>query len=191
MKVLVLSDIHYPSADEKLLKRIIKTEKPDKLVLLGDIINEKGSDKRFFRMIEALIGDNYYFVRGDEDKVSYGLANLTLEINDEKFFFAHGHKLQLINDKPVAYMAGKIKLLNVNLPVFLFAAVARTRRLFAGGEIILGHTHALRRFPRLKVTCAGTLTTLKNIYNDHGYVVIDKNGVRLIKLDKNRLISRD
>ena len=184
MKVLVLSDIHYPHTDESGLIKIIKTEKPDKVVLLGDIINNRGYDKRFFRLIEKLVGDDYYFVRGDEDRVNYGLSKLIIEINGKRFLFAHGHRLQIVSDEPVEYVADKIKRINKNAPLLLYALVARLRNAFFNGEIVLGHVHALRRFERLRVTCAGTLTSLENIYNDHGYVVIDNDGVRLVKLDK-------
>jgi hypothetical protein len=37
-------------------------------------------------------------------------------------------------------------------------------------------------FPRLRVACAGCITTEKNIYNDRGYIVISEgeaNGVML------------
>ena len=182
MKVLVLSDIHYPHTDELLLTKIIKTERPNKVVLLGDIINDSGYDKRFFRLIENLVGDDYYFIRGDEDKVNYGLTKLIMKINGKRFLFAHGHQLQIVSDEPVEYIADKIKSINKNAPLFMYAIVARLRNLFFDGEIVLGHVHALRRFRRLRVTCAGTLTSLENIYNDHGYIVIDTKGIHVVKL---------
>ncbi len=184
MRVLVLSDIHYPHTDTRVLISIVKKEKPDKLILLGDIINDKGYDKKLFKLVERLVGDNYYFVKGDEDKVNYGLSKLTMEINGVRFLFAHGHKLQMVGDEPVEYIAEKIKSINKNAPLLMYAIVARLRNIFFKGEIVLGHVHALRRFKRLRVTCAGTLTDLNNIYNEKGYVVIDTTGIHTVRLLK-------
>ena len=148
MKVLVLSDIHYPFTDRTLLKKVISGEKPDKIVLLGDIIEKKGSDKRFFWEIEKLVGDNYYFLRGDEDKTDYGLSSLILRLGKKEFLFMHGNKLQLMDDKRTGFLVKIIKKLDKRLPLFLFAAAARIRNSFFGGEVVLGHAHALFRFRR-------------------------------------------
>ena len=179
MKVLVLSDIHYPFTDMDQIRGVIKKEKPDKVVLLGDIIEKKGSDKQFFMEIKRLIGDNYYFLKGDEDKTDYGLESLTLNIGKKRFFFTHGNKLQGMNDKKTEFFVKILKYFHPELPLLLFAVSARIRKPFFREEIVLGHAHALARFKRLGVTCAGTLTEMKSLYNDKGYLIITESEIKL------------
>lgn len=183
MKILVLSDIHYPYTNKNRIRDIIKKEEPDVTVLLGDIIEKQGYDKDFFRFISRITRKNYYFLKGDEDKVNYGLPNLLLQDGKRKYFFYHGNKLQGMSDEKTGFFVKKMKNLNPKLPLFLFAFAARIRKPFFKGEIVLGHAHAMFRFNILRVSGAGTMTYLKNIYNDKGYLVIERGKIRFNKIN--------
>ncbi|HYB03461.1 MAG TPA: hypothetical protein VED17_03305 [Nitrososphaerales archaeon] len=62
------------------------------------------------------------------------------------------------------------------MPVLGFAIISKIRSRSFRTYLVLGHSHALKFFPKLKVGCAGCLTTEKNVYSDRGYLVIEKTG---------------
>ena len=113
LEMVVISDVHIGSfgchAEE--LNIYLKSIKPNKIILLGDIIDGYVFDKRnfdkhqvqFFRIILYFIKDNVevYYLTGNHDDFlrqfdDFEIMNfkkidkLVLEINNKKYWFFHG-----------------------------------------------------------------------------------------------------
>jgi len=173
-KVLVFSDIHLPYSKPDTLKRIISAENPDLLVLLGDVVVDPRFDYRSIFTVPTV------FVKGDEDVVDGDTDVLELIYPNFNVVLLHGH--QFFKESSQRFFARLLKRVNPSIPPFLFCSFFRL--LFPTHSfLILGHSHALVKFNSIKCVNAGTLTSLKNLYNDHGYVVIipDKR-VEIVKL---------
>lgn len=179
MKFLVLSDVHYPFTDKKLLVEIMRKEKPDKLILLGDIIEEKNAADEFFGLIPPALRKETYFVRGDDDKVRGEYSVLRLKNGGRKFVFMHGHQLNVKSDDVTKLIARFFKLFGNDLPMLAFAKLARRKLHLTDEYVVLGHSHGLKRFDSIRAVCAGTLSNLYGVYNDRGYVVIDDGKITL------------
>ena len=54
-KIVVVSNLHYPTPDSQRLWDIIESEKPDKLILLGDVIDNTGSGKKVIHLYRDFI----------------------------------------------------------------------------------------------------------------------------------------
>ena len=188
LRVLALSDIHYPLTDEASLCRIIDEEKADKVVFLGDCVKEDQDVPGFLDIVQGTRGSrDVVFIRGDEDSESLPSVNsFELYLGRNRFVFMHGNQFDVGTEGLTAKLASLLHKINGGLPALAYATVARTR---TGAirkpteHLLLGHCHALVYFPRLRVACTGCLTSAKNIYNDLGYVVIESDsagGVNLL-----------
>ena len=182
MKILVLSDIHYPFTDTDAVKTAIKTEHPDKLILLGDTIENARDKKKFFNLIPKSLKKNTYYIIGDEDKVRAKYEILKLKIGKEKFVFVHGHQFNIGSDRTTAYIAFAFKVFRKDLPLFAFSKRAREKLRLTDEYLVLGHTHGLKYFKSIRTVCSGTMSSLKGVYNDRGYVVIDNGRIELRRL---------
>ena len=111
MKYLVVSDIHGSRYYAEKLENIIKTEKPDKIILLGDLyyhgprnpLPKEYEPKKVAEILNSY-KDKILAVRGNCDaEVDQMISefkleeNLILEISGKKFFFTHGHKYNIDN----------------------------------------------------------------------------------------------
>ncbi len=184
MRILVLSDIHYPFSDEREILRIISKEKPSKIILNGDIIAKAGLLRRFFRLIPKRLRRNTYFINGDEDRVKGDYDVLRLRMGDARLVFIHGHQFNIKSDNVTANIARLFKIFGSSVPLFLFAFYARRRLHLHGEYLFLGHSHGLKNFKSIRTVCCGTISNLRGVYNDRGYVVIDNGKVRIVKLRK-------
>lgn len=182
MKILVMSDIHYPFTKDSDIKRIISKEKPEKLVLTGDIIVEPKLRKRFFDLIPKNLRKRTYFITGDEDRVKGDYEKLEITSGKRTLVFMHGHQFNIKSDKITAKIARAFKMINRDLPLFAFSLCARKRLHLKDEYLFLGHTHGLRKFNMLKTTCCGTLSELKGVYSDRGYVIITRGDIKTVKL---------
>ena len=173
-KVLVFSDIHLPYSKPDALKRIVFAESPDLLVLLGDIVVDPRFDYKSIFTVPTV------FVRGDEDVVDGDTDVLELVYPNFNVVLLHGH--QFFKESSQKFLAELLKKVHPSIPPFLFCSFFRL--LFPTHYfLILGHSHALIKFNSIRCVNAGTLTTLKNLYNDHGYVVIEPNRkVEIVRL---------
>jgi putative phosphoesterase len=106
MKYLVASDIHGSSYYAKLLEERISIERPDKIILLGDLyyhgprnpLTEKYSPSEVSIILNKY-KDMILCTRGncdaeiDEMISEFPMEeNITLELGGKKFFFTHGHR---------------------------------------------------------------------------------------------------
>jgi uncharacterized protein len=175
-KILVLSDVHYPYTDVKQILGIINQELPDKVIFLGDTIQKKGDVEEFNRLIRTTACKDFVFILGDDDPPLRGEKSLYLELGGRKFLFIHGFQFNLSSEENTRKIAATLRRIHRDLPVLGFAMISKIRSRSFRTYLILGHSHALKFFPKLKVACAGCLTTEKNVYNDRGYLVIEETG---------------
>jgi putative phosphoesterase len=180
MKILVLSDIHYPLTDRDRLAAVISQEKADKTVFLGDNVEDEACAEEFLQFLADIGCRNYVLIKGDNELSLPYEKSLELAVQGRSFTFVHGYQFNIRDDRATGRIASALKKLNKKLPVLAYAVFSKIRSRTTG-YLILGHAHALEFFPKLKVAIAGCLTTDKNIYNDRGYIVIfaDDKGVTL------------
>ncbi|BCU68282.1 hypothetical protein HS7_17190 [Sulfolobales archaeon HS-7] len=179
-KILILSDIHYPNTNVEILREIVRDERPDILILLGDII--VGGDCNFdsFKSVLQVDGDRtkIVYVKGDEDCVDGDVDVLKILRKGYEVVFLHGH--QYFKESAEYSLARFFKKLNSRLPPFLFCLYFRV--LFPrADEIILGHSHALMEFRSIRCINAGCLTYTRNLYNDTGYVVMREGKIITVR----------
>jgi len=178
-KVVILSDIHYPNCNINEINEILIRENPSLIVLLGDIITERETDYRIF-INKLKIKRNIIYIRGDEDKVKGDTDVLKLRNNNKTYLLLHGH--QYFDEKYEFRIARFLKKINRNLPPLLFCLAFKVLLRDFKDYIILGHSHALVNFKNIMCVNAGTMSTISNLYNDRGYVVISNKGIKINKL---------
>lgn len=164
-KLLIVSDIHYPYHRSEILGRIIKREKPDNVVLLGDTVEGSYDKKhivklykRFFRQYSkffpisrtiVIMGDNDY--RNNKHVVEYLRSlNSVNKSNIYRFrignmFFFHGNIEKYRVLEKTGYITGNIIVaLNERLLQRLLALLIRFR-YNVNGKIyaFIGHIHYL------------------------------------------------
>lgn len=109
MKVLVISDIHGSGYYAEKIKEIEKREKPDKIVLLGDLYyhgprNDLSQEYNPMKVAGILnsLKNKLLVVRGNcdaevDEMISEFEFNdhIVMEINGKMFYFTHGHKYNI------------------------------------------------------------------------------------------------
>ena len=111
MKYLVVSDIHGSIIHYNMLDNIIDMEKPDKIILLGDLFYHGPSDYSplYDYTTPSRVLNKYKDIilctRGncdnddDEDAMEFEFQKyIILTINKKKFFFSHGNIYNMEND---------------------------------------------------------------------------------------------
>ena len=205
-KILVVSDLHYPTPRSELLHKIIKGEKPDMVVLLGDVIDNSGSGRKVIDLYREfvssyrksfplsksvmLLGDNDgrnpdYSISSEVASFleGLGIANKDLiTYRDGNMFFFHGNLEDSFIKEKMGYYAGKIavKLSRRLMPALLLWLVRRRFKLSGDTILFIGHLHYLGIIGK-GVVC-GTLHSRKILYgkkDSMGYVLLDYNGRRL------------
>jgi uncharacterized protein len=174
-RIVVLSDIHYPFTDTEKLLSIIKEELPELIIFLGDTVQNMKYADEFSQLIQEKSScKNCVYIIGDNDISLQGEKFLRSIIGGKRFLFIHGFQFNLGSEQRTRKLAGALYRINKNLPILAFATISKLRSRSFRTYLILGHAHALRFFPHLKVACAGSLTSEENLYNDRGYLVIDQ-----------------
>ena len=186
MKTLVLSDIHYPFTDRKRLASIINEEKPNTTIFLGDNVSDAPYAAEFLRFMKEIGCRDYVLIRGDNDISLPYEKEAVLNFDGRSFKFVHGYQFNIGDDRTTGRIVTILKKINESLPVLAYAILSKAKSR-TNGYLILGHSHALAFFPRLKVACAGCLTTEENIYNDMGYIVITSGEGSGVTLNLKRL----
>jgi uncharacterized protein len=175
-KILILSDIHYPLTSKNELLEIINLERPDKVIFLGDTIQKTSDTHDFDHLVQTTTCHDFSFITGDEDPPHLGTESLHLTLSGRKFLFVHGFQFNLSSEDNTRKLAKTLRKVHKNLPLFGYSLISKIRSRSFRTYLILGHSHALKFFPRLKVACAGCLTTEGNLYNDRGYLVLEERG---------------
>lgn len=111
MKYVVISDIHGSLYYMKLMKEAIDKENSDKIIILGDLYYHgprnpfaKDYNPKEVANILNSMNDKILAVRGNCDaEVDQMISNfelkenIILDIEEKKFFFTHGHKINIDN----------------------------------------------------------------------------------------------
>lgn len=111
MRVLIVSDIHGSGYYADKLKEIIKREKPEKIVVLGDLYYHgprnpltEGYDPMKVAKLLNSVKDKLEVVKGNCDaEVDQMISefeikeNILEKINGKNIFFTHGHKYNIDN----------------------------------------------------------------------------------------------
>ena len=109
MKLLIVSDIHGSGYYADKIKKLVEEEKPDKLILLGDLYYHGPRNPLTLEYAPKEVADilnshkdTILAVRGNCDaEVDQMISefkieeNIRLEIGGKKFFFTHGHKYNI------------------------------------------------------------------------------------------------
>lgn len=170
MKYLVFSDVHGSLYYAKKMKDIIAREKPDKIILLGDLYYHgprNNLSEEYNPMEVANILNKYknsiLCIKGNCDaEVDEMISefpfqeNITLEINNKNFLFTHGHKYNKDNIPP-------------NIDVLVY-----------------GHFHMPFIEIKDNVICvnSGSISLPKN-NSAHTYLIIDNNLILIKDIDNN------
>ena len=158
---------------------------------MGDLGQSPAYAQKLIHILRASSCSDQTFISGDNDISVPAFKSLNLDLNGRKFLFIHGHQFNIASEGFTKRLVRALKRINKKLPVVAYAAYSRMRSKNRNCYIILGHSHTLGYFPRLKVATCGCLTTAQNVYNDHGYVSIvagDGGGVQLCvnRFDRER-----
>ena len=120
MKILIISDIHGSSYYAEKIKEIDERERPDKIILLGDLYyhgprNDSTQEYNPMKVAGILndFGDKVVTVRGNcdaevDEMISYFKfeQNIYMNVNGKNVFFTHGHVYNMDNlpDKEIDIM---------------------------------------------------------------------------------------
>ena len=175
MKYLVISDIHGSNYYAKKINEIYEKEKPDKIILLGDLyyhgprnpLTEEYNPMEVAKILNNL-KEKILCVRGNCDaEVDEMISefkfedNIELTISGARFFFTHGHKYNIDN-------------IPENIDVLVY-----------------GHLHTGFIKERNGVICvnSGSISLPKN-NTEHGYLVIEGKEIMLKDVEGNVLLEK-
>jgi len=111
MKILIISDIHGSSYYAERIKEIDEKEKPDQIILLGDLYyhgprNDFSQEYNPMKVAGILndFGEKLRTVRGNcdaevDEMISYFKfdSHLKMQLNGKNVFFTHGHVYNMEN----------------------------------------------------------------------------------------------
>lgn len=199
MKLLILSDVHYPEPYSMLYKKIIEAERPDNIIFLGDNVEAKGKSngmnlhERFIwelkNIIELdkivyLLGDNDYnrnfkklrkFNFMNSDFLFFSIGNMRFfHGNIESFlpFSGAGHFAEKLGRHLVSNSFGAGKAL---LPKAVSLASRIAYKVPNDAYLFEGHIHLLKKTGKHDIFC-GTLRNKRLVYNPEeslGYVTVE------------------
>ncbi len=215
MKILVISDLHFPLPYSGLYAKVIKKERPDVVVLLGDVVAPSSPSsavafyKRFVKGYKKvfdtsktvfLLGDNEgrcvdYSINKEVSSFLDKLPKLNKDLLTYKYknlFFFHGNIEHSFSQERSGYLIVKILTrIHEALFPFVLSSVIRYRFGLSRNEILfIGHIHYLGKVGK-NIFC-GTFNKEKKIYNEEkslGYVTIVDRGGKEIKAGDVSLIS--
>ncbi len=173
-RILVLSDVHYPNTDLRLLDAALQG-RYDEIVLLGDSVDIKGKLGELLSMLRPR-ADKVYLIRGDNEE-SMGIDGLErLELGNLVLF--HGHQGNLVSEGFTKRLARLGRRINRRLVIELYAFRVRVPSKVA----VVGHAHILDYSRLFKVVLSGSMAvpSEERPFNEEGYVVIDGNLIYLI-----------
>ncbi len=202
MKLLVISDLHYPLPYSRLYPKVIRKEKPDIVVLLGDVVAANNSReivevyKRFIKEYVCvfptkntvfLVGDNEgrnsdYSLNRQVFNFLKGIPKLNKDLltySYKNLFFFHGNLESSFRQESAGRKIAKAfaSLDKRIVPYLLAKAVRHKFGLKRNTIALLGHLHYLG-FSDNSVFC-GTFSKEREVYaaeDSLGYVVVNIYG---------------
>ncbi len=215
MKLLIISDLHYRGGGIRELAAIIRKERPDNLVLLGDNVDPKelGSVRLYKEFIALLskefplrktvlmLGDEDYAHLRDRDQVLKYIKSLRTMNGKEEHFryaignmvFSHGnversHHLEMLGKKIILFSVANNVHQLIPLAVSAWARVA----LRAGRSyLFIGHMHFLGKVGLTSTTFCGTFNRNAKYFNEHslGYVIVNHKNFAVHSMDGIKTVS--
>jgi len=173
MKILVLSDLHYPYCNINELLKIIEKEKPDKIIFLGDITNN-GDYEGLMNYLHKY-RDRIEYICGDNEELFKIKCKKYLIINNILLY--HGHSLNLLSERVTKIVAKVIGKISKRILKEIIAFRTKKRNYI----VIIGHSHLLGKSYFFNVYFAGTLTK-KAFFCERGYIVIKNEKIIYKKL---------
>ena len=169
MKILIISDIHGSSYYPEKIKEIDEKEKPDQIILLGDLYyhgprNNLTQEYNPMKVAGILndFGEKVRTVRGNcdaevDEMISYFKfdQNLEMQLNRKNVFFTHGHVYNM-----------------ENLPD------SKIDIMFYGHF----HTGFIEEENGIIFANPGSISLPKN-NTEHSYIIFDKDKITLIDVD--------
>ena len=213
MKLLVISDLHYRGGGISELAAIIRKERPDHLVLLGDNIDPKELEsvrlyKEFISLLSGkfslkktalMLGDEDYAHLKDKKAVLNYIKSLkTLNGKEEHFryaignlLFSHGnversHSLEMLGKKIILFSVAN----NIHYYIPPLVSVWARLALLAGRRyLFIGHMHYLGKVGITRTTFCGTFNRDAKYFNENslGYVVIEHSGFEISSMASIRI----
>lgn len=193
LKILILSDIHYPTGLSMACFDVIQREKPDIVVLLGDIVVGRGNQtiKNMREFLDEypypveksviLVGDNEFIGNRGILELLNGLPKL----NPDPFmhvlgnmFFTHGNiegrgPLSRLLEETGGIVARALKPL---IPRIVSSLARIENGLNPRMYAFLGHIHFLGFVEPTQTVFCGTFSTKRMVYPPEeslGYVVVE------------------
>ena len=175
MKLLIISDIHGSNYYANKILEINEKEKPDKIILLGDLyyhgprnnLTKEYSPMEVAKILNSL-KDKILAVKGNCDaEVDQMISefklesNISLEVNNLNVFFTHGHR----------YNIDKLPKKNIDM-------------------LIYGHVHTgfIKEKDGIIVANAGSISLPKN-NTEHSYLILDEKQLTL-KNTEGKIIDK-
>ena len=200
MKLLIISDVHYPDKSSLGIFDIIEKEKPDNIVLLGDNVDPKIGKKKALDLYREflhvfsqhfsiadtilLLGDNDCSDKALEHYLHAmdfmnGISLFSFRIGN--MFFFHGNIERYKSAEKMGSTIGNI--LSRISPGFIpstMALLTRFKYHFTKGYLFLGHIHILS-MNKKDIFCGtlsskNTLSGLEGRADKKGYVIVEHNG---------------
>lgn len=166
LKIIHLSDLHNRNIKDKL-EEIINQEKPDMIILSGDMINEfKGDQENFFKLIPVLEKYKTYYTFGNHEEAciktlkSDYLKRLSktklIILNDEKIkltdnmilygldvdiSFFEGMRKKKLDNKYIEDKLGKLNKDKYNIAIAHNPLMAYAYESFGFDLVFSGHVH--------------------------------------------------
>ncbi len=202
MKLVIISDAHFPVPYSMLFKQIIEREHPDHLVFLGDNVQADSKKdlirlhKRFIREIKGLHPlSKTAYIMGDNDYAKHSEIKRYISrqgfMNDDPFEFhagnmdffhgniekhlslGNGHFNRLLEQSGYKALKASGRIGKRVLPKIISGTMRFIHRIPKQHYLFIGHIHLLGRSGN-DVFC-GTLKAKKIIYEPNesiGYVTI-------------------
>lgn len=165
MKVLVLSDIHGNIEYARLIPNIVDKEKPNNIVLLGDLFSYYGESDELIDIYNRYAGITIG-IKGNNDslydinRLSFNMNNYSkMLINNRLFFFTHGH-------------------------LYNKYTIPESVEIYVSGHT---HIHEIVKENYLIMANPGSLGSPRD--KIHSYMVIDDNYIYIKDIDGNILDS--
>ena len=176
MKLLIISDIHGSSYYAKKIQEIEKNEKPDRIIILGDLYyhgprNELTQEYNPMEVAKVLnhLKEKMIVLRGNCDaEVDEAISefpfyeNYELELDHKQFFFTHGHK----------YNRGNIP--NQTIDVLIYGHL---------------HTGFIEKENRIIIANPGSIS-LPRENSKHSYLIYENDKLTLKDIDGTILNQR-
>ncbi len=215
MRLLIISDVHYPVGSIAEVRQMIKKVKPDNLAFLGDNIDTRNGDdavvlyRKFVAQVSGIfpmsrtilmLGDGDYLFQDKRRKVlQYANSLKTMNRNHLVYrkgnmLFSHGN---IERSRHLEKIGKGMVLLSVSRgaygPVpFLVGILARTLlKARPSDYLFLGHLHFLGKSITSRTTFCGTLNRTAEFFGRRslGYVVVEHEDFIVNSMDDIKTVS--